>query len=112
MMRYARVLILLLAIVALSSAAWAYGNKGPHQKINELALKSWIRDVQKNPYGPPKGEEYLLRYDLGSVYKVQGESVVRDGNLYNSGVEALDMKVGDKELTFGLWIQEGGFTAD
>jgi hypothetical protein len=112
MMRYARALILLLAIVALPSATWAYGNKGPHQKINELAIKSWISDVQQNPYGPPKGEEYLLRYDLSSVLKVTGESVVRDGNLYNSGIAALDMQSGDKELTFGQWIQEGGFAAD
>ena len=107
-----KIMLLAIAILGIASGVHAYGNKGPHQKINELALKSWIRDVQKNPYGPPQGEEYLLRYDLNSVLKVTGESVVRDGNLYASGVPALDMKVGDKDLTFGQWIQEGGYTAD
>ena len=107
-----KIMLPAVAILGIASGVHAYGNKGPHQKINELALKSWIRDVQKNPYGPPKGEEYLLRYDLTSVVQITGESVVRSGNLYNSGVPALDMKVGDKDLTFGLWIQEGGYTAD
>jgi hypothetical protein len=109
------VLLTALCLACLTMPVSGYHHQNAHRKINELALKQFLKGVKNNPW---KIDEFFKYYSFQSdlLLPLKGESIVREGFFYPEdnvkGWVVSKIERGPKELKFPEWLAEGGFTAD
>jgi hypothetical protein len=97
-----------VGVLAYDNQARAGEKKSPHSTINELAIATLVktRVTEANRPDPILERYQFQNLDSNKLRRLTGESVVGVGDYRD------DLTIGDKQLTFAEWIQEGGFTAD
>ncbi len=112
--------LICIALLVVGAVAFAYDcggvdratNFGPHRKINEMAVKAWLSNEDKDA----KRDKFLksLNIDPKRLPLLTGIGVTQSG-AFDPGLASVvgaNVVEGAVNGTFDWWIVEGGFTAD
>lgn len=107
-MRLITILVISLVLLGGLLPVWAYENDGrsrtisggPHRKINELAIQSYLAGTYDDVSWTP----LLARYARDQKTEITGRTVIEPGMEF--------ITEGDRKGTWKWWIIEGGYTAD